>query len=239
MMPQNAWPWHSPPPRAKPLARWAALRMLSEAYLRRAVDVIRIGHSIPPRRKEFAEEILRNVLDEGFEAALASSLCVAPCPWRHRILVVGSLSPYRSVGTVLHAVRRESHSIHFAGAVVRDFSIPKATSGPLQRPELLHAMRHSMVTVFPSEVEASPVSVLEAEAVGANTVMSDIQGHRDVASRPTHWFTPKDPAALRSTLREAIVQPLEGRLSNQEERSEQRARWLRALRDRVRAVLES
>jgi glycosyltransferase involved in cell wall biosynthesis len=215
LMPQNAWPWAGDVAGLRPRARRCGLRLASEASLRLAAGVVRIGSSIPRVRATLGE-VLPNVLDEGFEVELARSYEPASDPgFTTEMVSVGSMTTYRGIerllaGMALYRQGGGGRSLTIAGpGTPPERARPPGgvaiTPGRLERAQVIAAFRQAPIVIFPSTVEvSSPISVLEALEVASCVVLSDIPGHRDLppghAPGRLHYYDPEQPSSLARLL---------------------------------------
>lgn len=242
LMPQNAWPWSGHAGHVTNYPRYFALRMLSELSMRRASGVLRIGSSIPPHGRVLNDDPLPNVLDREFENALQESRRVGRQDWRETFVLAGSLAPYRNARIALEALSHLEGSVRVHLTDDPSRNVPPAprnvnvSVAHLSRPSLLYAMREAPAVIFPSLVEASPVALLEAQAVGARIVVSSIPGHCDVVCSESSvtWFPATDVGTLTRALKTAKESTV-GRtlLSTPEGRTEARHDWLHRLMDGI------
>lgn len=192
LMPQNAWPWSGEWRGVAAGSRRGALRAASEVSMHRARGVIRIGSAVPSIGRQLGAP-LGNVLDKGFESALAQSRGHARLVSGPHFVSIGSLTTYRGVRTLLAGYaeyKRQggSYGLAIAGPKGRSVQLTEFDGVQwlpvaLERPAVLGALRHAAGAVFPSTVEASPVTVLEADACSAEVIVSDIPGHRETCGR--------------------------------------------------------
>lgn len=209
-MPQNAWPWHGPYVGPKEASRFFALKGSSILAMRRCLGALRISESIPG-----SGPIVHNVLDRDFE-----KLPRGAEPKHPYILSVGTLAGYRNHETVIDAFERyrslSSRRIRLvvlgridtatysrylgrrvAASPFRNDILLESTK--VERSKVVTAMAGAQLVVFPSLVEASPLSVLESLAVGATVIASDITGHQGIlrsSDAATLTFPPRGSAVL-------------------------------------------
>ncbi|MFZ4718662.1 MAG: glycosyltransferase [Ilumatobacteraceae bacterium] len=257
LMPQNAWPWSGEVSGVQPRARRWALRAASELSMRRATGVIRISDVIPARRRAVGD-VLPNVLDEGFEQALADAEHARPLLEEGPYFAsIGSLTTYRGIS---HLVR--------GYAAYRDAGgrIPLVIAGPgsvplrdarraaditagvtfveqhVPRPTVLATFRNATAAVFPSTVEVNaPLTALEAIATCRAVLVSDIPGHRALASGPRYYGTTDADELGRQLLdidqaQRAAALPSPTDADEVERRAEVRRAWCDGLAQRLRAV---
>lgn len=241
LIPQNAWAWHGPAGRFRTFTRRAVLRVGSEWHMRRAKGVIRIGPMIPATG-HCHPAFLPNVLDPSFEDALSFSRKIKPSESSEYIVAIGSLNPYRNMETLLRA-----HERYTAGGGTRRLHIIGGEGdasyrhhlgtppnvifhGALSRPETLAWMRDSSLTLLPSLVEASPLTALEALAVGAPLALSDIPGHRYMV-KPEHnasMFSAHHSSEVARLMKTGARRSTP-ELNDVQSRHEQRLQWCDAL----------
>lgn len=255
LAPQNAWPWEGPRLGAREIVKVNALRIASEAAMRRAKGVIRVGGSIP-RRNHTHPDLLPNPLDPDFdEQARAIEVTASPSAAPY-LLSLGSINSYRGLEELLEGYRAylgmggelplrivgagQAHYLDRIRRLSHDLPMVSVSPEGVSRREALRLLHHARAAVLPSHVEASPFSLLEALAVQHTVVASDITGHRDIV--PTGvpepaWFSHADPVGLATQLLHA--KPTTGLpqtpLSVPDRREELRVNWgdqlARILRD--------
>ena len=192
-IPQNAWAWHGPA-RYSEISRRSMLRAGSELAMKRCAGYIRIGPMIP-RGPRATQRMLSNVLDSAFDDALAELDPNAESS--NQILAPGSLTSYRNLGALLDAFalyradggtcelaivgptgdQRVLAGIEEHAARVGHVTIETPGIG---RSELIRRMAQAPAVVFPSTVEASPVTVREALALGHAPICWDSPGYRHI-----------------------------------------------------------
>lgn len=199
LMPQNAWPWSAPGYRNGRLPTWAALRLASEASLRRAKAVVRIG-SVIPRAPSGRDTRIPNVLDLAFEGSLQQAGQITVPEWVSSCFVtVGSVGPYRNLDRLIVAyrdyrLRGGSRELLVIGEPTSHAQTQRLLDHGRRTPGLrlslrnkdratiLAVMRSSAGVVLPSWIEASPYTPLEAAAVGARLACSQITGNQETLS---------------------------------------------------------
>lgn len=220
-MPQSAWPWlRGPGLMADELVRWSAIRLGTWVAERRAQVSLPISESIPCRSREAS--VLHNVLDADFEAS-----CPAHLPQREHghVLAVGSFVSYRNYEVLLRAFfgllenSPKNWRLTLAGPVVSQRYLRRilamvsmsryarsvgVKARRLGRAEVVQMLAESDTVVFPSTVEASPVTPLEAAAVGSRVVASQIPGHVGVAKQYELGFALFQPADT-NTLKQLLL----------------------------------
>jgi glycosyltransferase involved in cell wall biosynthesis len=248
LMPQNAWPWSGEVSGFRPRRRRLGLRLASEVSMRRAAGIIRIGGAIPSIGRPLGDPLL-HVLDEGFEVALETAWQGPSQLIRHGGFVcIGSITTYRGLDTLVQAygLYKRGHgalplTIAGPGPYWPRVDLPPGLTlrpGPLSRSEVLAAFRDAAAAVFPSTVETSSMSVMEAEEVGKAVIVSDIQGHRDVASCAS-FFQLGDAETIASLLHSAeaklpdrVLKEPQG-FASREARAHDRSMWCQHLVDRL------
>jgi glycosyltransferase involved in cell wall biosynthesis len=196
-MPQNALPWGPPAPAEASLQR--KLRLASRAVAMRATALIRISGAIPALPDRPTSAILHNVLDSAFDQLAAR---LAPEP-HGGFLVAGSAHSYRALPALVEGYRRYRASGGHTGlwvqtspgaaseesllrAAEQDTDGLRVVIGGADRPRVLSLMAGSVGVLFPSTVEASPVTVLEAQALGRPIAVSDIRAHREITTNSSY-----------------------------------------------------
>lgn len=193
LMPQNAWPWHGHSDFKATVRRRIPLRVLSDLSIARARAVIRIGESVPVSRNA-VPGVLPNVLDSGFEEALTelSNPSLTQVSAEGQILCIGSCGAYRGLRDLakafdLYRQRGGTLGLMVAGpgCVSCQFhpigsQYIKSLNQTLRRAEVLKLLSTAAVVVFPSSVELSPVTLLEATEISDRVLCSDIPGHHQV-----------------------------------------------------------
>lgn len=213
LMPQNAWPWYSERIPNAQSPRRLALRGASAVALRRCVGVLRIAPSIPTFGRP-ASAVIPNVLDEGFEEALAGANGFHP-EVDEAVVSVGSAMGYRNYEGLIDGYRRYRASGGRLGLVLAGSGTSRLLAvdevpgleiidRSLPREEVLGLFQHARAVVFPSFVEASPLTVLEALEVSPRVASADVPGTRSTVAAhgglEPSWFDPRDPSAIAETL---------------------------------------
>src|SRR5699024_974471 len=85
--------------------RATALRVASDVALRRASAMLRISSVIPTTVDTPSSPVIHNVLDGGFEEALAASTS-RQSPWQGHVVSIGSLHSYRNVPGLIAGYHR-------------------------------------------------------------------------------------------------------------------------------------
>ncbi len=218
VMPQNSWAWHGPWGTPAEAFRRAKLKIASDLALSRAAGVIRISATIPGRNC-VRLPLLTNVLDPGFEDALFEAHCLdddSALPLRHAILCVGEIASYRNLERLIDGYGRYregggGHSLlivggtqfqSYASRLRRRASQVEGTrvwTEALSRTRILTMLQRAAGVIFPSLVEASPITVLEAVCLSDRVVASDIPAHHEIASTmlpDSHFFDPFSTTAI-------------------------------------------
>lgn len=254
-LPQNAWPWIGPPGKGPEARMFFALRLASELAARRAVAIIRLSTIIPTYGKALGPP-LPNVLDDQFETALAKAATASPDPYR--TISVGSITGFRNLRRLVTSIVR-----------IRDSGIPMTllVAGPVNSPtearwlevaadhhpwltfeatnlarhQVITRIRSSSVVVFPSLVEASPITPLEALALNARIAVSDVPGHRETLepfNAECQWFDPLSVTDMSDAISKAfkLPAPHPSPLHTPESRSQARHGWCYALLDQLSKV---
>ncbi|AVZ40297.1 MULTISPECIES: glycosyltransferase [unclassified Dietzia] len=251
LIPQNAWPWNLKCETPEEARIALGLRIASTLAMKRAHGIVRISTTIPtgPAGKP-SSPIIHNVLDSGFEEALAEVKNTSIASALDKFVCVGSTFSYKNMDRLARAYKlyRDGGGtvgLYWAGAesnqkVARriqstlgglsDVSIVGST---ISRIEALAAMRDAHAVILPSLVEASPLTALEATFANPNVILSDIPGHREVFGfdHPAPngaYFTPTSDGDLARRLWEAGNTPLtaaHASLNSYEYRESERVRW--------------
>lgn len=218
LAPQNAWPWHGPRLGAKEHVKVAALRAASEFAMRKAVGVVRVGRSIPPRGRMHTR-LLPNPLDPDFDEQ-ARNIAATPTPQTSPYLVsLGSINSYRGIEQLLEGYRiyraaggelalrvvggGQQHYLNHVRTLASDIPDVTFSTGSVTRREALRLLHHASAAILPSHVEASPFSLLEAMAVQRNVIASDILGHHDIIPEGVEkprLFSHQQPQSLANHL---------------------------------------
>ena len=251
--PQNALPWSRHVRGTRELLLVGRLRLASEWYGRRALAQFRTSSAIPVLTQP-CSPVLHNVLDTGFEEALAASQSTTFEPAIGHIVCIGSGYSYRNLAGLLAGYERYremggSRPLFVGGArggrraqqavVDRAASLPdvRLHGGVIARSQFLAALRDAAAVVLPSLVEASPLSALEACALSRRVVMSDIVGHREIlesfaadsVAGDSSFFSPTDPGSLATALLRAVSAddslPWHAALASDERRARARHSW--------------
>ena len=245
-IPQNAWAWHGPAKTLREFFRRNMLRVFSDCARHRAKRVVRIGPMIPAS-KNCTQGYLPNTLDESFEDALSESQKLAKVDWTPQapyFIAPGSYWSYRRLELLINSYigyaegRTNPAKLVIVGPAgqQRYFKRIKQLSSSeknicvigrkVNRAELLSAIALSEACVFPSAVEASPVTALEAAAVGAPIIASDIPAHRYIetclgGSKVNFFASSAELKNCFSDVPKAVL----SQLSNSLYRQEQREGW--------------
>jgi len=256
-MPQNAWAWSG---RAGTLiGRKAYLMAASRIAMRRAGAVVRLTSAIPVPSGT-PSIVLPNVLDPKFDASLkAAAEDFETDPEVQRmaegfVLVPGSIVAYRR-HDLLEETAGTLSKLGLRVAVVgpsldsRALSTVNDIPGVVRYPAMPRAKLVSMIAkveavLLTSEVEASPVTLLESLAAGKRVVAADIVANRQTAregSERIQFFRSGDQAHLVKALRHSLANdPPEFALASAAVRAAQRSEWaseLAAFLESVRSTV--
>ncbi|WP_426565251.1 glycosyltransferase [Angustibacter sp. McL0619] len=245
-MPQNALPWGPPAPGERRLQ--LQLRVASEIARRQARAMVRICAVLPASRRN-TSPVLHNVLDAGFDAVTdwptsgssgAFFASGSAHSYRKYDGLLRGYASYRAGGGRTSLVLQVSPGTPAVQESLRRLSAADGVQlrpGGLPRADVVRAMRASRGVLFPSAIEASPVTLLEAVAVGAPTACNNIDGHRALAAPGSAWFDVDDPTTVARALAALDDSPATSQnpLSDPAVRAEQRSSWAAALADFLRA----
>ncbi len=256
-LPQNAAPWVSWKGTPRELSEKSALRLGGEVALRRAIGVVRIASVIPTRTRP-ATRIIPNVLDTQFEEAIVGSDDL-PRPVRGAIATIGSFRSYRNVFRLLDGFdeyRRRGGSLRLEifGSIdipplykrLRDRAASSEgvvlTGGSFSRPQALRLFRDAHAVVFPSLAEASPVTVLEAQALTARIALSNIPGHRETSIDvpPSCFFDPAsttDITRVLISLEEMAPMTTPASIVTRRDRDQRRVEWAQQISEAFRHLV--
>lgn len=220
--PQNAWVWKPVSKGPKERTLVSGLRLGTRVTYARARAIIRISEAVPAAPASPTSEVLHNVLDRGFETALAEHNDRAAALGRDSFVCVGSNYSFRDLNVLVraHAIYRAAGGSRRlvlvgpvgSGAAEKALHAELARTGGsvIRRPastraECLSALRSAHAAVCPARVEASPVGVLEAAALSPRVLLSDIPGHRGIVrsiggSGEPVWFKEHDVTSLADQL---------------------------------------
>ena len=241
-MPQNALPWAPPAPAERTLQ--LRLRAASEVMRARARAMVRISGAIPPLRTgRPTSRVLHNVLDEGFEAALPPAapghgafVCAGSAHgYRNLVPLVRGFARYRSTGgrtDLLLQTTPGSPSVEAALAEAASAVPGLRVRAGADRRATLSLMAGSAGVVLPSSVEASPMTLLEAQALARPVACSTIRAHDELLG---DCGSPRFDAAEESSVA-AALHALDERggvaphpLGDPARRERERARWVASL----------
>ena len=225
--------------------------------MRAASAVLRISSAIPVVGSATRySPVIHNVLDPGFEDALAASAEVDDSPARGRIVVVGSCYSYRNLERLIaaHQLLDDERELlicgpvgskavaHRVGSLALDSAGVTVRWGSLPRETCLAYFAAADTVVLPSLTEASPFSALEALALNERVVLSDIVGHREIVEAaagesPDIFADPRDDEALARQMSEYKHQgrKIHSLLADADFRHSQREFWV----DRVTTWLST
>lgn len=254
LAPQNAWPYGPPYTTGSGLAKWAGLKAATKYWTVRANAVIRISEAIPNAGRKVSP-VIHNVLDEGFEQSLDASLTLNSNrildETQGQIVSIGSINGYRNFGRLIagfeHYRRsggtRELHLIGNGSKALITKLMSQADQvggvrihvGAFDRAECLAINRGAHAVVLPSLVEASPFTVLEALAVSANVLVSEIPGNVGIVKNHGEFdvrakFDPQHSTSIGDALLRSDEGELSGVLNSvvslRESRISDRAWWV-------------
>lgn len=217
IMPQNAWPWcwstSSPAEFPRQTALWAA----SELSMQRSLGVIRISGAIPTRGRT-PPRVIHNVLDAAFEDLVDKQVARQTIA-RQFFFSAGSISGYRNLARLCAAHMAYRHGGGTIQLVIAGGGMPHLESrlrarigndpgirylGVQPRASILALLRNSHGVILPSLVEASPVGLLEAIALGPRVAASRIVGHTELIEQyaaDVSSFDPYDVGEMANTLK--------------------------------------
>lgn len=268
LVPQNAWPWRLSGATRKELTKLLPMRVASERTMRSRLGLLRISSAIPARGNPATiSPVIHNVLDSGYETALAESSDHTVPEAVGAIVSIGSMHSYRNMINVVRAhtefVRQGGNTpLFLAGSpgdpqvlneLMREIAnqetgLIRLRTTPLTRPECLAAFRDAQLVVQASRVEASPFAALEALSVNNRVVLSNIVGNREIllaaeaqaGTKHTGWFPPLCPRSLADAMsnsEEQPVSPLTAVLASRDFRQAQRDAWGDRVTNWVESVL--
>lgn len=241
-MPQNALPWGPPAPAERGLQ--LKLRLVSEAVRLRALAMVRISSALPPLMRGKTSPVLHNVLDEAFEAILE---CLIPedtgafmtagsaHSYRNLSSLAKGYSEYRNAGGKTPMVIQMSSGSPTEEALLASLGAKIAgldvRGGGASRQAVANLMAGARGVILPSSVEASPVTLLEAEAIGVPVACSDIVAHHEMSKSDSIFFDPTEPQSISLALHILDDGPttLQNALSDPAFRHRQRIRWVQEL----------
>ncbi len=204
--------------RAAPLVR------LKRWVLRRAAHVTTVNGEMRERLTAWGvPESGTSVVPMGVEPGPAAAARARTARVPGRIVAVGRLVEKKGFAVLLHALRRID-DVPWEVVVVGDgplraglgrraAGLPVTFAGQLGKDEVLDALASATVVAMPSvpasngDQEGLPVTLLEAAAVGAAVVASDLPGIRDVVHHDVSGLLvpPGDVDALAAALRRALT----------------------------------
>jgi len=106
------------------------------------------------------------------------------------------------------------------------------------RQAVANLMAGARGVILSSSVEASPVTLLEAQAIGVRVACSDILAHREMTQTECAFFDPTDPRSISVALHLLDDGPptLQNELSDPAFRHLQRICWTQALINFLAAI---
>lgn len=248
-MPQNALPWGPPAPAERVLQR--KLRVVSEIARLRATAMVRISSALPPLMRGSTSPVLHNVLDEAFEGILehlipedtgAFITAGSAHSYRNLSVLARGYALYRTTGGQTPMVIQlsigspsEKALVVSLGAEIDGLEVRETDAS---RQTVANLMAGARGVILSSSVEASPVTLLEAQAIGVRVTCSDILAHREMTQTECAFFDPTDPRSISVALHLLDDGPttLQNELSDPAFRHLQRMRWTQALINFLAAI---
>jgi glycosyltransferase involved in cell wall biosynthesis len=176
--------------------------------------MIRISSSIPPLRSKPTSSVLHNVLDQAFDKIVEDLPSDQGCG----LVSIGSAHSYRAFPSLIKAYeqyrrrggrydltivagRGTESEIRTIGDSAQGVPGLRVLRGDMDRKDAIALMAASEGVIFPSLVEASPISVLEAMALGLPIAHSDISAHRELCmGYPSLHFTAENTSEMARAL---------------------------------------
>ena len=199
-VPQNAWAWEGPAYYYSERIRRFIIRVFSLIAIKRCLFLVRIGPSIP-RSVRGEDFILENVLDIEFDRILTTLPEMTPPSWlptSDYIFVPGSFWTYRNLEIVIDSFKayklktQTEISLVLAGpegcdSYVKDICSHARldkdiyiVSKRCSREDMIYSMKNSFMVIFPSLVEASPITLLEAMACECRCIAWSTKSHEHI-----------------------------------------------------------
>jgi glycosyltransferase involved in cell wall biosynthesis len=215
--------------------------------------MIRISSDIPALRRGRTSPIIHNVLDSHFEAII-KDISFADTG---RFVSIGSAHSYRGLPSLICGYaeyrrtggrtnllvvaspgsREEEVAIRHAATDLPGLTVTDGVS----RKEAVGLMAGSKGAIFPSFVEASPISLLEAQAVGAPVAFSNLRAHLDLVGDgyPGFSFEAGEASQTARALHQLDDAPKvqDGPLSSGERRAASRETWSCSVEGFLRSAL--
>lgn len=249
-MPQNALPWGPPAPAERALQR--KLRMASELASKRATAMIRISGALPPMVRGRTSPVLHNVLDNAFEEILghlvptnidAFLAAGSAHSYRNLAMLARGYAAYRQSGghtrltiQMSTGTPAEEERVTCLGQQIDGLEVRK---GGADRQDIANLMAGASGVILPSSIEASPVTLLEAQAIGVPLACSDIVAHRELGESRGIYFDPLSAESIRKSLHQLDdaggIAP--HRLQDLASREAQRSAWRSELLDFLSTVI--
>lgn len=242
-MPQNALPWGPAAPAER--SRQIQLRLGSAVASRRSMAMVRISSALPSKPWGLTSPVLHNVLDREFENCLKVTTPDAPSigflsagsghSYRNLARLTEGYATYRRCGgrtplmlQMSSGTASEEFAIVAKARLVEGLTV---TSRNASREEVVGLMRRASAVIFPSYIEASPVTVLEAMAIGIPIACSQIIAHRELCDERSIYFDPNNVLDIAKALRRLDATPpmIAGPLQDRQVRTAERARWIAEL----------
>lgn len=233
-------------------ARQMALRAGSQISASLCRGMIRITNSIPPPRPGLPSVLLPNVLDSAFEQDLTDAQML-PSTQAGYFYTAGSAHAYRNIETLIrahHAYRQQGGSrrlvLRLTGGhprLVRAW-MAEADRGTVEfryssvpRSTVLHELSHAQAVILPSEVEASPIIMLEASALNIKVLASRIVPHIELGDGGQQYFSARDSSALARLMHETELTKVEASpLGTPQGRRKARARWIKQVETFLKSI---
>jgi glycosyltransferase involved in cell wall biosynthesis len=259
-MPQNARPWANPRfVGRKEASRWLGLRVASTAAIARSSALVRLSSAIPPRHN--SQLLLPNVLDRAFDGCSMNARTPAGIAKLGGFLSIGSISAYRNIPRLVQGYREYrrrggSWCLTVVGSPDVPYAVQLAQENAdlvgvkiyprtMNREEVLGLMLAHEACIFPALVEASPISLLEAAALGVQVLASRIPGHVETipAGLSIGYFDATRSVSIASALADAedarLVSEASHQLRTADGRARMRETWVSKLGQFVDRVLRS
>jgi len=205
--------------RAAPLVR------LKRWIFGRSAHVTTVNSEMRERLTEWGvPESRSTVIPMGVDLGPARDTRARVAPQEHHVVAVGRLVEKKGFGNLIEALRGLGDDVPWRLTVVGDgpyraqleqqaAGLPVTFLGQRGRTEVLETLASATVVAVPSipaangDQEGLPVTLLEAAAVGAAIVASDLPGIRDVVQDDVSGVLvpPGDVPALRAALQRVLT----------------------------------